>query len=574
MRSALLAAGLMVTGVLAGCADGADPPQGIVPEDLDIGEYTSLIPADRPVVANVTVHEDPESGSMDVASVAGADTWEPRDVELTYHGLAETYDEWGRLVPAHVFRYEPMRLVVDDIEVGPGGVSASGHYEPTPTEYYFDAADGRYMGRADLDREVRNFASPDTRHPFTWGYEGPYFLFMMTYFLEGDLDQAVQFEGPDRTYNHTLEPYDGERPMAGDCAMRELVVDDGRDEPVDPDEADPLEERRTIVCFDGFLPLWTWSGSEAGGAMRMARDGPPFTVPGPVGEVLAPHEHARAPMDRIDPPLGLPVAPTYVPPSRASVDWAHPFAPRAEAMYRSPGYLEYAARHDELYLQHGITGWPPHSLMFLPLGGGLPVDPPLSAEETTWMMTTEGPGMYWLNVHTARHGEADELHYPDIQGGDFDVGTLEYPSRAELGDLVLADEVQVAVPDIVPEDPRMLKYLVWPAFDGVDMGASQISWWAMGNCFEHDDDARFLAFSGVDGRLYGAGKMESHQNGCSASTYFLQTSAFEAIEVFPPTLDRPAGMRMPDGSMLWSGPVPGATKDAVGAVPTGVPPVS
>jgi hypothetical protein len=409
---------VLVLAMLAGCSD-REPASADLQFQVGGREPAVIVPGDRPVVASAIFREDPDQGVFDLDFVDGATTWEARDVELTYHGIHQGWDEWGRSIPVFVFRYMPMVLEIDEIEITATGVELSGQWRPHLVEYLFDAADGRFIGAVDLDAEVRNFIDPSQRHALTWSYTSTLFLFMQWKALGG---VPGSFEAFGMTY--AMERYDGEPPVAGNCDAYQLV----RVEPP------PKGNRTTLVCLEksSQVPLWAYSG-QADEGMLFQRQGQGFGLPPFEGAALSPHVFDTAPWDTV---AVEPQKPVHVAPAARRGDWAYELQERTRALYLQPEFMVYNLRHDDVYLFDAMTGWPPHTPLSL-LDLVNPPTVPLRAKQTSWLMLTPDEGMFWGFVDTySRPGDGEDLHVAQAKAYEFE-GPLgrTYPSLEELPDV-------------------------------------------------------------------------------------------------------------------------------------------
>jgi hypothetical protein len=546
---------VLVLAMLAGCSD-REPASADLQFQVGGREPAVIVPGDRPVVASAIFREDPDQGVFDLDFVDGATTWEARDVELTYHGIHQGWDEWGRSIPVFVFRYMPMVLEIDEIEITATGVELSGQWRPHLVEYLFDAADGRFIGAVDLDAEVRNFIDPSQRHALTWSYTSTLFLFMQWKALGG---VPGSFEAFGMTY--AMERYDGEPPVAGNCDAYQLV----RVEPP------PKGNRTTLVCLEksSQVPLWAYSG-QADEGMLFQRQGQGFGLPPFEGAALSPHVFDTAPWDTV---AVEPQKPVHVAPAARRGDWAYELQERTRALYLQPEFMVYNLRHDDVYLFDAMTGWPPHTPLSL-LDLVNPPTVPLRAKQTSWLMLTPDEGMFWGFVDTySRPGDGEDLHVAQAKAYEFE-GPLgrTYPSLEELPDVPLVGDVTTTYASLAPPTPRIIQFSTLPEFDDIDWGAWALYWLGIGSCFEEVEDAPFAWFSAVTGQLMSAGHVHSYENGCSVGGGGMRAPDGTDVLVVPRPDASPVlvvdGHAIVDGRVLPVKPIP-STRPVVG-LPSGL----
>ncbi len=518
----------------SGCLSDSTPSDdaALDPPVYELGA-TELAPETRPGVDSVVWLEDPGESIMDNPWVQGAESWEPREVELTYHGIQPVFDVWQRPVPAHVFRYRPMELVVTDVQINGGELELQGKYEETLIEYAFDARDGNFMGRLNLDREVRGFYDPENRHPITWRYTRPLLLFMAVHLLDGDPTSGTI---PIHHWYGQFQEESGEPPLpAKGCTVYRFTLVDPDAPPLDPDAADLS---RTLICLESgkLMPKWAWSGTPDD-AISFQRLGPSFEIAPLVGEPEPPHQFPTEPWHVLNPLPGITA--THLPPSGADGDWASQLHDRMAALYLNPSFLLYTQKHESLYLNDAITGWP--SITRFPL---LPIEPPtlgVTWDEQSWMMVTEGQGYYWGFVDTYRQQDGDDRHISTSSGSDGD-GFLDRSYYT-------LDELPTEIPPIghvvhtynvvAPPAAKLIDWMVWPKFDDDDIDARTIMWSGLETCFEEPDPTqpeRFVMISGLTGQLIAAGRVQTRDNGCSWGSGFLVPGPEgELLQYYPET---------------------------------------
>lgn len=486
--------------LLSGCAATVPAPTTLsLPEPSEV----VLIPGDRPAIATAVFHETADEAYVARPDVTGAHAWEPRDVPLTFHGIHPVYDEWGRPVPAFVFRYEPMELFYDEITFGPSGVQISGHYEAVAEEYAFDATDGRFLGPVFLDYEFRYFSIPQYRDALVWGFDRPLMLFMMMHAQQGRLGERVPI-GPQEFAS--LQPYTGWMPFSGECTAYQLRLDD-ESFAADPPSSDDVMD---LACFDegSSIPLWAWQGTQAKGGVGYQRLDAAFVLPPVAGAPLAPMTYdALEFVPGPDVGVGKPI---HTPPTSGGSDWADNLAQRVVGLYTDPNFLTYAAQQGDLYLENAAAGWPPS------LPGPLAVLPqpdPLF-DDAAWLFTTDGEGFYWGFVKSRWAGpEQRDVHVMERDGANFDFGGGEYPELSEVRSVPIGGVVS-SLPDIAPVVAQGLQYYVLPKFPGMPM---MVDWFGYGSCFTAAaKQSQVAGIDGISGALFGAGLGVSTSHGCGS----------------------------------------------------------
>ncbi len=523
---------LFIVAGLAGCAESPEEASLGAPADMPTQPFQDVV-QERPALLSVPIQEKVTKGTAPSFDLDGEERGDHQGT-LSYHGLGEIHDEWGRKLVAHTFRYDPLVFIYTDITFNlDGTVDIDGDYEVGHHEFYFDAADGRFMGLTDLDSGVRSFAQPGDRVPFAWGYINAMFPEMIRY-MHGDIEHPVVQTWGDYTITSWLEPYAGERRLAGTCDMyidRHKWEGPEVDEPSKPDP-DPYE---AITCIDErMVPVWYWAGNTTEGSFSMQRQGQGLAWPSLQSVPLPPAPFDAGPMEAIPSPLpGM--DPIYTPPSDGGEDYARIVRDRVEALHLGAPYIEYKATRGPTYAHHVTAGWPPHAVVPL-LGNLIPPGPGIARfSETSWVMVHEEDDYLWAFVHTLELNEGTRF-VTDPDGVIFQDGYFPYPTREELGDVVKTASVRGRVPDLTPEAPRFVSWAV-----GRDFGSpfAREAWWSVAShCFEVAEDPRFLMFDGIDGHLLAAGAMYSHPNGCSMGG-FKSALGPDEVQVFPATSERP-----------------------------------
>lgn len=497
---------LVVLVFAAGCAGSAVQPP---PADKSRDPLAAaiMIPGERPVVASTVWHEAPRGDQvLGLQQFTGPKTWAPRDVNLTYDGINDAFDEWGRSAPAFVFRYQAMRYEIENVTIDAGGLHGQGRWVPVHYEYLFDASDGRFMGEVNLDSSSRSFAAPQDRDPVTWGYEGLMLLFVAIHVHGGDMTRPIAIGGGNITFSPSTS-----RPLPGDCDVYKLKFTPDH-QASGPQVQDPTEaSSATLICIQAsdMVELWAWAGSPKNG-ISFARRGASFDMEAPFGKPMAPLVYKTEPWGQAG--GNALMSPILVPQSHSKTDWSYKLQHRSEALFLSPGFLAYHAKHKSLGLYFGMTGWPFYdvgSILQAPVG---------LFDETTWLMTTEGRGMYWGDVYT-RHAppEQDEFNLADPQGTDFDFDqTTPYVPTNALPPLAPVGEVAHNISTAVHVEGNMTQFLVWPAFPGFDMGDIAAMWFEQDHCFQAKPQSPFVFTAGLSGRMLAAGYVQFSPGGCSA----------------------------------------------------------
>lgn len=420
--------------VLAGCLGASDGDRDATPPATDpLLVSTSrgdLFVPERETIASVSLHEEIDPAAADLPFADGDSGWEPRDVELTYHGIQLVLDEFGRSVPAFVFRYPLMVFVEDKVTFGTDGVDIDGHYEAHDVEFAFDRADGRFMGYTDLDAGFRWFVPPEYRQPF-----GDILYAMAIKVLGGDFSKEIyltEFDG--HKFYARFVPFDEFRPLPGDCKMWELDVraEPPMPEPVVEEPVLPGEEGHSLMCLEkkAVFPLWTWSGSQADGSYRLQRRSPEPTLPDFKGEILAPVDYERRPWEPHSGLLPIP-DPVLVPPSDNAGDWAGRLGARIEALFFDPKFIQWRLGAGDVYTDFALYGMEPF-LLGLP---GLPlVTGPIGFDSSALIFVGDGKKEHLHMVHS-REGSVEE---PDLHLAD---PLLAFDSEAIFSEGLPADRL-------------------------------------------------------------------------------------------------------------------------------------
>lgn len=504
MQNRLLASLMFGCLVLAGCASG--PGTQSLAEAMP-SEPLSLLAEGRGEGVTVMIHETADEEAVALEQIEGTHAWEARDVPLSFHGIQEVYDEWGRAIPAFVFRYRPMQLEIDSVEFLNNEVEITGHYEPAYLEYAFDASDGRFLGPLDIDGTFRYFSAPASRDALVWGLEGPLFLFMTAY-VQGDrLGEPVPI-GDD--LNLSLQPYDGWRPFDGDCQAYNAIVESSESRDANDEEDEPY---LMLVCLDDRSPIarWAWAGQQDKGGVGYQRLGDGIALPPLTGTPLPPAPHVAVPFEPGPVPLLGDFNPVHSPASDGGGDWADLMAQRLIGLYTDPDFVAYAADKPWLYLSGIAAGWPPALPLFL---GVLPVRDPLF-DDSAWIDTTGGSGFYWAFIKSRWEIEQPDLHVMERPGADFTFSEWPFPDLDEVHAAPIGTVVG-GLPTIAPEAVQGLQFTVFPLI--VDDLPLIMYWIGYGSCFTAlTKPSQVAGIDALDGAVYAAGLGVSTPNGCSSA---------------------------------------------------------
>lgn len=549
MRSALVTVCLMALG-LAGCASTQDAPLRLLPDDSR--DPLAFVVPDRQASAEILWHEEPSQDAFTLEGITGADTWEPRDVTMTYHGVQPVLDEWGREVLAFVLRYRPMELVIDEVTFSLDGLSLEGHWEETHREVHFDATDARWMGITDVDREVHAFALAGERDPLTPGYEWALYFPFIFMALGGDLTRGIHlYPGQDYEGDLTFTP-DTERPLPGKCDVYKVTfVYDHPPTSSGIAKPNPDGPYRDLVCIesDGW-PLWTWSGNDKD-HMAITRLSDPPRLPALSGEPLDPLVYPPRAWE--DQPILLPVVPPVkMPAGTFPGDWVDQLRPIVQALPTNPEYLTYQQDRDvrlsEAMKSTPHFNWNP----ILPVIGQIPS--PLF-DRTSWLFTSDSASddHAWWFIDSRFGREEDPDIHVNSRGFVFE-DSWTYPLR----DLVGIGEVQIALEAWAPVNPALLSFSQWPAFDDFDLGPVAATWLAISSCYTPDvERGTFLYISAIQGQMLAAGSSQSTPDGCFTgvpSTGLLMRLAGHDGRLFPPTETQPGFFLSEDGDVVVLGP--------------------
>lgn len=516
--------------LLAGCL--VEPDDRALPSAVDAAPVV-VLPGERPVASAATWHEEVKRttpAEVDDGFVI-ENNWEPRDVDLTYHGVQPVYDEWGRTVPAHIFRYQPMTLVITDVEFlnDFADVRITARYEPTSVEHAFAQSDARYLGEVELEHQVRVFEDYRWPNPFSWGYEGSLLLPMAYLFLGGDLDKPVVGPFGNTTFNQTTV-----RPLAGDCTPYEFeftpapwfqawIDSEGGDEPAD--DAAPEEEQHEIVCLqDEAAPLWVYSGN-ASDHLRIERKSPALATPRLAGTPLDPVTMSTYSFEELPMLLGL-ANPVDVPPSAYPGDWADLVRPVVQGAGTNLDYVQWQLQRDPIHLTDIYKAFPYFGAGLVPSLLGVS---DIGFEKTSWVMLGDGTDMFWAFVDSRYAGPEDPDIHISQQGFAFD----DHPTHPQP--LVASGEVQAIWETQLPVDPGLLLYSSFPDLSG-DLPPEYVdyvtpfltSWTGLEYCFEDKDGGRYGSFSAFNGQMNSMGAQTSTENGCSSGAVSVSSSSGEA----------------------------------------------
>lgn len=426
----------IVTLLLAGCATPPPAPGSLEIGRLDLTQPLDLFTIERPAVASMRWHEEVDREARIGYFGSNPEGW-VREFDVTYHGVQAVYDEFARPTEAFVFRTTEMVPAF-------GGAQVEGQFEQRAFEVHFEASDGRLLGVVDLATRVHEFQDPDFRQPYVFRS----LLFMAFQFLGDDRGREIALGGMNGSLHWArFEPYEGDRPLPGDCDMWML-----RSRLEDKPGASSIIAGafRSIACLPpgSLVPIWVVSGEE-GRSDRLRLIGDPFVMPELKGMARPPVTYDVQPWTpSADAPPG--VAPLYLPPRGASGTWAHEVADRAVALQRSAGYAAEARDGDGRFVRLAWvgTGIPEAGLLGLitvPLG--LP-----TFDEGTMLFVTEGDQGFLGRVHTrAGTSEQPDLHWGDPLTTPYD----EFEPQgdvARLPDLVTDAELQGQLDVFAPDD--------------------------------------------------------------------------------------------------------------------------
>ena len=332
----LLASIAIAAALLAGCAAPVAPIEAPAQQTGATADPAAaapaLVPEARSTVSSVMFREHVDAALADVEFTESREVLPDREVAVHYAGIHEVLDEFGRAVPAYVFRYDDQVFVMDSFDHRSG---PRGHFEPHETEFAFDLADGRFLGPTDLKEGTRAFAPPGMRMPIAGGA----FAFMYFHVHPDPTAEVLLWEGEQQRVLLRYEPVD-DHPLPGDCQsyQAKLRVEPEVDGPT-PRPAGDKERARSLVCIEaGGAPLWTWHGTSRAFASTQ-RLGAPFSLPPLSGAALEPVTYAKEAWEPVGGLAGVADA-TLSPPS-GGADWAAAVALRAEAAYLDPGYAAY-----------------------------------------------------------------------------------------------------------------------------------------------------------------------------------------------------------------------------------------
>lgn len=565
---AFVVLGFLLVAAVAGCATPA--PQRAAPTDVEAlpGEVINL---DRPVAATVTFYEDVVFDDQDFgfARVTNEDPW-PRNFTLEYNGIQGVLDEFGRSVPAFTFRWpEPFLESTGTFNVGSGGIDITSTWTVHELESGFDRADGRWMGYQDIDSLYHMFIPPEYRSPAGFVPTG----LMILKIMDGDYASEVwvdnfTYEGvTHEIYLHFI-PFDKFRPLEGACDMWEprIRIDPPFQPtlppvPQGPPVPEEIEEPRyEVMCTEAntLVPLWNYYGSRSEMRAMQVRTSPSIELHDFAGAVLDPVAYeARAWDERIGPipAVGGLLGPTLVPPSDRTGDWADEIGDRVDALYLSPGYVQYRLQSETPFLPMAWYGIPSEaSTLPLPLPPIGPQLPDIAFDSYAWLIADDGASSYWGNVHT-RKGTAEQpdLHVAQPQGAS-GLGSFSEMKAADLPPLAPAGAIADGLHMIVPPVPDMVMfYLInWPEV----FEEPWVTWSLLQDCTSDRDggwaDINAKGFASSAGLLPRGGEECGTQAGASADASNLADRI------------RKAGLaRNGVGPDLWQDPIMARTPQSI-----------
>lgn len=542
LRSGPLLAVLLL--MVAGCAAPLDeaPPTLAPASAVDGTQEATAIPGDRPIVASMRMHEEFEMGSLSPQALLDPDAkgYEPRDFDVTYHGVQEIYDEFARPVKAFVYRSTEM-VYIQQVSFGVNGFSFQGHWEEHAFEYAFDASDGRSLGVTDLTDQVRAFEDPQHRHP----YASLHVLFMTFHALGEERSREVaarDYEGS--TFFYRFEPVNDEpAPLPGDCGMWRMA---GR---IDPplqtefgevhEDASPFGLNVTACLETGReVPLWVF-GDLGDSEYRLQRISEPVVLPPLQGEPLPAVSYETASWGSTATLALVPgqdALAMRVPPTSPDGTWGRAVADRAAAFHLNPTYIQYRQGSDMPYPGIAWVGLPSSSIsvgnITIPLGA--PV-----MDSSSLFIVTDGKEQFVGTVHS-REGSAEE---PDVHVAD----PLAFTSDDYFGSwpadrlpaLVLDGPMQGQLDPLLPVAPTQLLFFA-SAF-GADDSTMDIVWMPVQDCTPQDDGF-VAAVNGLTGALVAVAIEPADPQTC------------DEPQAFPSMLPRASGLAWLSPGPLMPGP--------------------
>jgi len=306
----------------------------------DMVAEASLLPGELPVVAQATFTEGQDAGDPSA-----------RTFNLTYHGVQAVFDEFGRPVPAYVFRYP---IVVTE---GDGTLLSPSRKAEHLMEFDFERATGRFVSQADLADGARAFRESGLLSPVAT----PFLSFMAVLAAGPNATKSLAGDVPflDGTaYNATVLPWTSARLLPGGCLMWALEEHStALKKPWTTSGTGPydLESGPIVSCFDdGPIPLWI-KDNQTG--MTWQRESPGFDLPPLAGTLLPPPVYTKAPWTAV--PSPIPAVPsTLGPPSQHKGDWADQEAIVVAAISTDPRFIAYRNQSGATYLALGFLHLP------------------------------------------------------------------------------------------------------------------------------------------------------------------------------------------------------------------------
>lgn len=509
MRAFALVAVLVLA---AGCAQQAQPfsanLEGTAAVDPAEAAPT-LASVQHGNVAEVRFHEEIDPKLADFEPTRAVETLPPRDVSVNFTGVHNVLDAYARPVPAYAFQYDARLLYVEQDN---RGHFTSAHYETTPVEYDFAAADGHFVGATNLATGTRSFEQPQVT-AVQIGLQA--LSFMLPLATGGDLTQEhAIFTYDNHTYYLHYE-ISTERPLPGDCQPYEsrLRVDPPLPPPArapKPKPVKPEDQMHDLLCVQPgqLVPLWAYDGSVSKGSIRTTRLGESFRLPALSGTPLAKVEYNLHEWDAYR--SAIPgQQPVLTAPSSAPGDWGNLIAQRLPALEQDPAFQSFRAQAtqpipvDLASLGLDLNLFPSSSV---PVGFNF--DSFLSlAQPNDWY----GALVYRAELPMSQSPFMAQPHQPALANG-FGFGNALAPKIPAAGD------VQTQLAPVLPKDGIISFFLVtFPDFGPVGF------WVVLTPC--GSDGGGFAFIDAMQGFVEAAGTFAPGSPACGAMAAKLQPHA-------------------------------------------------
>lgn len=533
----VLVACLVASGCLA--SNGPAPVQQFAAGDASLAQETAApLGGARTNVSQMRLAETDSTKYVGGGSIDFSGCSDPpaRAFDLVFAGTHPVFDEFARPTPAHAFRTVE-RICSITFDFRDGGFHGKGELEERPYESLYDRADARYMGGTDLRSASRVFTNPSARNPFGGSLAT---LFLVPHWLQGNLthETLVRDLGATKVYE-SFHAYDGAAPVAGDCAVWELVsrTDPAPAKPPPKPEASKLHH--TLLCLPAGtdVPLWAWSGSQDGGNRTLLRTSDPMLLPRLEGAPQAPVAYDHAEWSHVASSLpALQVGDTLVPPITGPDDWASKVAQRVQALYQNPSYLQYRRASGLAYTQMVWEMPGDDGTIDSPLLPAQAPAPGMGAlfDRMTWAFLSDGNATHWQDVYTRSPSNGQqEMDMAATQGNDL-TGFRSIPA-SKLPNMVPDAKLQQQLAAVLPKDPDWRLFEVLPI--EMPAGVAQYSFWEVVKLCTATEPGVVVSVDAIAGALQVIQAMHGDGKTCSTGDPASMTRCALAATILDPPLD-------------------------------------